>query len=239
MKFHYFPRTVIWLFCSTYVSAVHRMAQYPPFEKQAGLVDRQQLKCSQSTDTLCPTGGVCCPSGAACYTSSGVPLCDETCQVDAVTCFVNSILACCEPGQKCNPSGCISDNSGPGPTVTGSSGVTSSGPQPATTPNAPGAIATNSLGCGTNRPCYQGTSTWCCSPSLDCDLSSPGFCLSFSTSSPTVVTTSNIPQTTNVVVSLTTSHATGTGLAAPNVHTEGILMRIWACFAAMGIAFGF
>src|SRR5579871_729402 len=236
MKLHSLLRTALWLFCSTYVSAVHRMAQYPSFEEQVGLVNRQQLNCPESTETLCPTGSVCCPSGAACYTSNGVPLCNESCPVVAVTCVVNNVPACCEVGQECSPSGCISGSSGSGPTVTGPGGATTSGPQPQTTPTPPGAVATS---CGTNNACYQGTSTWCCLPSLECDLSSPGFCLMLSTSTPSrpSVTTSNTRPTTNVVV-VTTSHTVATALAAPNLLAEGIFVKIWTYFAAMGVALG-
>lgn len=244
MRLHYFPRTALWLFCLTYVSAIDRMAQYPPFEEQIGLVDRQQSSCPEATETLCPTGNVCCPSGAACYTSNGVPLCNESCPVVAVTCVVNNILACCEVGQECSPSGCISGGSGSGPTITGASSATSSGALPQTTPTPPGAAATTSFGCGTDNACSQGILTWCCSQSLTCDFASPGFCLEFSTSSRLIVTTSNtqstmsnMPFTTNVA-SLPTSHATSAGLAAPNILAEGMLAKIWTCFAAMGVALG-
>ena len=234
MRLHYyFPRTASWLFfCWTYVSAVHLMAQYPPLEEQVGLVDRQQVKCPESTATFCPTGNVCCPSGAACYTSNGVPLCNETCVAAAATCTVNNLLACCQVGQECSPSGCISGSN---------SGASSSGPE--TTPTPPPG-PTFSFGCGTNVPCYQGTSTWCCLPSLACDFSSPGFCLRSITSSqpPTVTTASSVyPSTTVVTTPISHTAATGlaaTGLAAPNVLDEGILVKIWTCFAAMGIALG-
>jgi len=225
---HYFPRTALWLFfCWTYVSAVDLMAQYPFLEEQVGLVDRQQVQCPESTATLCPTGNVCCPSGAACYTSNGVPLCNETCAAAAATCTVNNLLACCQGGQECSPSGCIS----------GSNSGASSSSGPGTTPTPPPG-PTFSFGCDTNVPCYQGTSTWCCLPSLACDFSSPGFCLSSITSSQPIVTTpsSTLPMTT--VVTTTISHTAATGLTAPNVLDEGILTKIWTCFAAMAIALG-
>lgn len=238
MRLYYFPHAALWLsFCSIYVSAIHRMAQYPAFEEQVGLVDRQQLPCPESTETACPTGDVCCPSGAACYTSNGVPLCNEQCSAVAVTCTVNNILACCDVGQECSPSGCVSGSPGSGPIITGTTGSLGS------TLTPPGGAASSSYGCGTNNPCYQGTTTWCCLPSLSCDFSSPGFCLGSTTSSQPLITTSKPHLTTsnvatsNVVVSLTTSHITVTGLAAPNVLDEGILMKIWAFFlAAVGVA---
>jgi hypothetical protein len=231
------PRTALWLlfFCSTHVSAILRMAQYPPFEEQVGLIDRQGFQCPEATETLCPAGDVCCPDGAACYTSNGVPLCNEPCPVVAVTCSENGILACCRVGEECSPSGCI-PGSGPDTTITDSSGATTQGPEPPTSPTPPGAAST-SFGCGTDSACYQGISTWCCSPPLQCYLLSPGACLEPSTSSQPAPTTTKAPSTTNVVT-LSTSHAVATGLAAPNVLAEGILMKIWTCFAAMGVALG-
>ena len=244
MIFHNFLRIASWLsLCSTYVSAVHRMAQYPPFEEQVGLVDRQGLECPQADETLCPAGDACCPTGAACYTINGVPLCNEPCPIIAVTCAVNSILACCSVGEECSPSGCLSGGTSPSPTITGPTVATTQRPSPQTTLTFPSAAST-SPGCGTDNPCYQGISAWCCKPSEICDFSSPGYCRASSTSSQTIVTTSQTPSTTSVT-SLSTSHAAATtlaiatGLAAPNVLAEDILMKIWTCFAAMGVALGF
>jgi hypothetical protein len=182
-----------------------------------------------------------CPAGAACYTIKGVPLCDEPCPIVAVTCTVNGILACCPVGEECSPSGCLAGGPGPEPTITVPTRATTQRPSLQTIPTLPGAASTT-FGCGTDYPCYQGITTWCCKPSQICDFSSPTNCLASSTSSQPMVTTSQTPSTTSVVSISTSDAATGlaasAGPASPNVLAEGILMKIWTCFAAMGVALG-
>jgi len=236
MKLHYFPPAALWLFlCSTHVSAIHKMAQYPSFKQQFGLLDRQEIECPVATETLCPTGNGCCPSGAPCFTSNGVPLCSQHCPIAAVTCSINGIVACCELGQECSPEGCIVGGPGPGPTVTPPGAATTPSYLPLTTPTPPGAAAT-SFGCSTDNPCYQGTFTWCCQTSQECDFSSPGSCLETITQ-PSNANTDTITSAKSSTTT-TTSHAVASALAVPNVLVEGIFMKLWTCFAAMGVALG-
>lgn len=241
MQRRLFASAVLWLFyCSIHVSAIHRMVEYVPFQDQFGLVGRQGLECPAATETVCADGNGCCSSGAACYTSNGVGLCSQPCSAAAVTCTINNVVACCDVGQDCSPSGCVAGSNSASVTLpTSVKSSTTAAPANKASGSTITSSPAPSLTCGTDLACFQGSSMWCCIPTMACDYSSPGYCLEVNTASSTAALT--LPTSEGVATTTSTTSsapAIFTSAASGTFELNDWSLRIWTLVAAVGIAIG-
>lgn len=242
MQRRLFASALLWLFYwPIHVSAIHRMVEYVPFEDQFGLVGRQGLECPAATETVCPDGNGCCSSGAACYTSNGVGLCSQPCSAAAVTCTINNVVACCDVGQDCSPSGCVAGSNSASVTLP-TSAKSSTTAAPANKVGSPTITSspTPSLTCGTDLACIQGSSIWCCIPTMACDYSSPGFCLEPITATASSTAQNTLPTSESALTTSRTSAAPAvfTAAASGTFELNDWNSKIWTLVAALSIAIG-